>query len=186
MKKQMKRVVAYVMAFLIEVTKVMFDLPTTTYAAFITTETLEDFEDASAVKSWKTEGDSPKLSAETGQSDSTALAVNYKMGSQGYVGATRSLSKVDLSQYKGISLWLKQDGSGNTFKIQIKYCLPNKTSLVSPGTRTSHLRPVTHHGAFLFAFVITQAVPQSRHLPPPSPTVSPVPRSVMSNLGLIC
>lgn len=50
-----------------------------------------------------------------------ALAFGYDVGSSaGYCGVDNAFKSRDVSSYKGISLWVEGDGSGNTLTVQFK------------------------------------------------------------------
>ena len=63
-------------------------------------------------------GDEVSLSLTT-KNGSQALAYGYNIGGSGYCGITKSVGK-DFSAYKGVSLWIEGDGSGNEITIQLE------------------------------------------------------------------
>ncbi|MGN0594393.1 MAG: CIA30 family protein, partial [Hominimerdicola sp.] len=65
-----------------------------------------------------TNGDEVSLSLTT-KNGSQALAYGYNIGGSGYCGVTKGVNK-DFSVYKGISLWIEGDGSGNEITIQLE------------------------------------------------------------------
>ena len=124
MKKQPRSIVALMLAFVL-VFGTIFNTVVPAQAKIVTTTMIEDFEsytDGKVSSTWKMDGygDTVKVSTEAAESGSTALVYNYKIGEKGYTGAYRSVSKLDLSKYKGISLWVKQDGSANKMVLQLK------------------------------------------------------------------
>ena len=132
MKKQMKRFGAVLLTVTMTVTSFFMEVPQDIFAAdsvnrkTVATEMIlddfEDYADKIVGSIWRQDGygDAIEMSTATGQSGSTALAYKYIIGDKGYTGAVHYDVNLDLKQYKGISLWLKQDGSGNSFTVQFK------------------------------------------------------------------